>query len=55
MAAKEMGWRTVLVGLKDRDTGAPVTCSAADVELASLHGLEAALPELFRFAGEGSG
>lgn len=46
-AAKEIGWRTVLVGLHDRDTGAPIVCQEADVHLASLHGLADALPELF--------
>ena len=38
-AAKAFGWRTVLVGLRDRDTGAPVQCDAADAHIASLHGL----------------
>jgi putative hydrolase of the HAD superfamily/pyrimidine and pyridine-specific 5'-nucleotidase len=47
IAAKELGWRTVLVGLKDRDTGVPVTCDAADVAIDSLHHLATAMPELF--------
>merc|ERR1712194_287946 len=47
VAAKEFGWRTVLVGLKDRDSGAPITCDAADVHVSSLHMLPEVLPELF--------
>eukprot|EP00962_Isochrysis_galbana_P056691 scaffold28768_cov130-Isochrysis_galbana.AAC.1 len=47
VAAKELGWRTVLVGLNDRDTGGTVTCAAADFEIASLHHLAPAMPELF--------
>ena len=46
-AAKEVGWRTVLVGLYDRDTGARITCDAADAHIASLHELSAVMPELF--------
>lgn len=46
-AAKAVGWRTVLVGLYDRDTGAPISCDAADFHLASLHSLRQVLPELF--------
>jgi len=47
MAAKQVGWRTVLVGKKDRDTGMPVVCEAADVHLGSLRELREAMPELF--------
>lgn len=46
-AAKEVGWRTVLVGKVDRDTGQPVVCDAADWHIASLHELRVAVPELF--------
>ena len=46
-AAKEVGWRTVLVGKVDRDTGKEVVCSEADVHVAGLHELRAAMPELF--------
>ena len=43
-----MGWRTVLVGKVDRDTGAPIpTPAAADVHVESLHSLPAELPEIF--------
>ena len=47
VAAKEVGWRTVLVGKKDRDSGKPIVCAAADVHVASLHELKGAMPELF--------
>ena len=46
-AAKEVGWRTVLVGLTDRDTGARIECPAADAHVASLRDLRTAVPELF--------
>lgn len=46
-AARAAGWRTVLVGKVDRDSGKPIECGAADVHLASLHGLAEAMPELF--------
>lgn len=36
VAAKKMGWLTVLVGLQDRDTGARIECPEADAHLASL-------------------
>lgn len=51
IAAKKLGWRTVLVGLKDRDTGAPIDCPQADSTIPSLHHLPEVLPELF---GDGS-
>ena len=47
VAAKAVGWRTVLVGKTDRDTGKPIVCDAADAHVGSLHELEAAMPELF--------
>jgi putative hydrolase of the HAD superfamily/pyrimidine and pyridine-specific 5'-nucleotidase len=46
-AAKAHGWRTVLVGKKDRDTGNPIVCDAADVHVESLHELREACPELY--------
>lgn len=46
-AAKRFGWRTVLVGKKDRDSGAPIACNAADVHLETLHTMPDILPELF--------
>ena len=47
VAAKAVGWRTVLVGLYDRDTGAPLVCEAADHQIASLHSLPSVVPECF--------
>ena len=46
-AAKAVGWRTILVGKKDRDTGKEIVCDAADAHIASLHELRAAAPDLF--------
>jgi putative hydrolase of the HAD superfamily/pyrimidine and pyridine-specific 5'-nucleotidase len=46
-AAKEVGWRTVLVGLYDRDSGATIVCPEADAHIDSLHDLRAVMPELF--------
>ena len=46
-AAKAIGWRTVLVGDRDRDTGKPLECEAADFRVSSLHSLPAVLPECF--------
>ena len=48
IAAKAIGWRTVLVGLNDRDTGAKIVCHAADAHIGSLHQLRSVMPELFR-------
>lgn len=47
VAAKAVGWRTVLIGLYDRDSGKPIQCDAADFHLASLHSLRSVMPELF--------
>ena len=46
-AAKEVGWRTVLVGRYDRDSGAKIVCASADAHIDSLHDLRAVVPELF--------
>ena len=46
-AAKAVGWRTVLVGLYDRDSGRAIVCPEADVHIAALRDLRSALPELF--------
>jgi len=47
-AAKAVGWRTILVGLYDRDTGARITCDAADQHIASLRELRGVMPEIFK-------
>lgn len=46
-AAKEVGWRTVLVGRYDRDSGATIVCPEADAHIDSLHDLRAVMPEMF--------
>jgi len=46
--AKELGWRTVLVGLSARDAGAAVDRTWADFAVDSIHELREAVPELFR-------
>jgi len=48
IAAKQVGWRTVLVGMVDRDSGAQISCEAADAHISSLHSLPIVMPELFR-------
>ena len=47
VAAKAIGWRTVLVGKKDRDTGKEIVCEAADAHIESLAELRKVMPELF--------
>ena len=50
VAAKKLGWRTVLVGKVDRDTGAPIpTPPSADVHVESLHSLPTELPEILTY------
>eukprot|EP00747_Dinoflagellata_sp_TGD_P139898 gnl/TRDRNA2_/TRDRNA2_175949_c29_seq2.p1 gnl/TRDRNA2_/TRDRNA2_175949_c29~~gnl/TRDRNA2_/TRDRNA2_175949_c29_seq2.p1 ORF type:complete len:384 (+),score=68.35 gnl/TRDRNA2_/TRDRNA2_175949_c29_seq2:124-1275(+) len=45
--AKKIGWRTVLVGLYARDTGALIECPEADVKVARIHDIREAVPDLF--------
>mmetsp|Transcript_93235 Transcript_93235/g.164955 ORF Transcript_93235/g.164955 Transcript_93235/m.164955 type:complete len:244 (+) Transcript_93235:54-785(+) len=45
--AKQMGWRTVLVGLRARDTGDLIECPYADLALETMHDAREAIPELF--------
>eukprot|EP00927_Polykrikos_kofoidii_P050945 TRINITY_DN44776_c0_g1_i1.p1 TRINITY_DN44776_c0_g1~~TRINITY_DN44776_c0_g1_i1.p1 ORF type:complete len:288 (+),score=44.44 TRINITY_DN44776_c0_g1_i1:3-866(+) len=45
--AKEMGWRTVLVGLHARDTGDLIQCEFADFAVGTIHEIEDTVPELF--------
>ena len=47
VAAHAFGWRTVLVGTNDRDSGLPLQCEAADLIVPSLHSLAEVAPELF--------
>lgn len=46
-SAREMGWRSVLVGTVGRDCGTRVTSEHAESEIDRIHGMEAVLPELF--------
>mmetsp|Transcript_90019 Transcript_90019/g.226464 ORF Transcript_90019/g.226464 Transcript_90019/m.226464 type:complete len:245 (-) Transcript_90019:95-829(-) len=46
--AKEMGWRTVLVGLYGRDNGERIECAEADIAVDSIHEVREAMPELFQ-------
>ena len=46
-AARAFGWRTVLVGMIDRDTGDEIICEEAEVHIASLHELPDAVAKLF--------
>ncbi|KAJ8613431.1 hypothetical protein CTAYLR_002307 [Chrysophaeum taylorii] len=39
VAAKQKGWKTVLVGFYDRDTGDRIHCPEADAHISSLHDL----------------
>mmetsp|Transcript_4999 Transcript_4999/g.10593 ORF Transcript_4999/g.10593 Transcript_4999/m.10593 type:complete len:505 (-) Transcript_4999:139-1653(-) len=45
-AARSMGWRSVLVGLKGRDDGKPVSSEHAELEVDRIHDIESCLPEL---------
>jgi FMN phosphatase YigB (HAD superfamily) len=46
-AARQMGWRSVLVGKVGRDCGLPVTSSDAENEIDRIHAVPKVLPELF--------
>ena len=46
-AAREVGWRSVLVGLKGRDDGKVVSTEHAEHEVDRIHQLEEVMPELF--------
>jgi len=48
--AKKMGWRTVLVGLRARDTGALIECEAADMAVDTIHEIRSTCPEIFQLA-----
>jgi hypothetical protein len=45
--AKQMGWKTVLVGLKSRKDGSPIDCPEADYAVERMMDLEHAVPGLF--------
>ena len=47
--ARSMGIRPVLVGLKARDTGKPITSEYAEHEINRIHDIPTILPELFEY------
>jgi putative hydrolase of the HAD superfamily/pyrimidine and pyridine-specific 5'-nucleotidase len=46
-AAREIGWRSVLVGKIGRDDGKEITSEHAELEIDSIHHIPQVLPELF--------
>lgn len=46
-AAREIGWRSVLVGRVGRDCGKPITTEHAELEIDRIHDIVDCLPELF--------
>ena len=46
-AARQVGWRSVLVGRTGRDSGLPVSSEHAELEIDSIHEVPQVLPELF--------
>ncbi|KAL3907389.1 MAG: hypothetical protein SGILL_008898 [Bacillariaceae sp.] len=46
-AAREIGWRSVLVGRVGRDCGKPISTENAELEIDRIHDIVDVLPELF--------
>merc|ERR1712194_711858 len=46
--AKEIGWRTILVGLRGRDSDELIECPYADIKIDTLHQIREEMPELFK-------
>jgi pyrimidine 5'-nucleotidase len=46
-AAREIGWRSVLVGKVGRDCGKPISSDHAELEIDRIHEIATVLPELF--------
>jgi pyrimidine 5'-nucleotidase len=46
-AARDVGWRSVLVGLVGRDHGKPIESEHAELEIDRIHDFPGVLPELF--------
>ena len=46
-AARDIGWRSILVGRVGRDCGKPISSDHAENEIDRIHEMESALPELF--------
>jgi putative hydrolase of the HAD superfamily/pyrimidine and pyridine-specific 5'-nucleotidase len=47
-AARNVGWRSILVGTVGRDCGKPITTEHAEHEIDRIHDMPSILPELFR-------
>jgi FMN phosphatase YigB (HAD superfamily) len=46
-AARDMGWRSVLVGRVGRECGKPISSDHAELEIDRIHDMALVLPELF--------
>ena len=46
-AAREIGWRSVLVGKVGRDSGSPIFSDHAELEVDRIHDIAEVLPEIF--------
>lgn len=49
-AARDIGWRSVLVGRVGRDCGHPISSENAELEIDHIHHVEYVLPEIFSTA-----
>ena len=48
LAARSIGWRSILVGLRGRDDGLPLSSEHAELEIERIHDIERVLPELMK-------
>ena len=46
-AARQVGWRSILVGKIARDSGQPLSTEHAELEIDTIHEIESVLPEVF--------
>ena len=46
-AAREFGWRSILVGKIGRDSGKPISSDNAEAEINHIHDISLVLPEIF--------
>lgn len=53
-AARQVGWRSILVGRVCRDTGQPITTHDAEAEIDVIHQFPKVLPELFGHLVDGA-
>mmetsp|Transcript_43592 Transcript_43592/g.105706 ORF Transcript_43592/g.105706 Transcript_43592/m.105706 type:complete len:492 (-) Transcript_43592:375-1850(-) len=49
-AAREIGWRSILVGKIGRDCGKPISSDNAELEVERIHDIADVLPELFDYS-----